>query len=803
MIIISILVALKTILFIRGTDIVYNPLLIFLVTTSISLLIISLIGMSRFKYKKLLLSIFYIILSVIMLVDVVYYSYFNALPSVMMLDQAGQLTDVSDSVRFLLTLRNLLLVIDIPFVVFYLLKFEKKDREYPKKLRIGIPLGLLILIIGLFTYANASEAINSLKLQELYSFHFTDIKDSLTQEDKPTLEGNTRFTQEDLLELKERTKSLQGPYTGIGKGKNLIVLQIEALQSFVIDLTYNGQEITPNINRLIHDSSSLYYDNYYQLLGRGNTSDAEFVSNNSLHPSMESPTYTQYETNTYYGLPWVLRDNGYTSWVFHGYEKEFWNREAAYVNQGFQRFVSQEDYSFEEIMGMGIRDEDFFEQTIDYLLELDTINEDPFYAFIISLSSHNPYEVDEKYHVLDLEAEHEGTILGNYLQLIHYTDRYIGQFIDDLKAAGLYDDSVIALYGDHFAIQNTSEEIHALMKDFLGHTYNYNDIMNIPMLIHVPGEQLGETISKVGSQLDFFPTILNIMGYENDKGLVFGRDLNNYQGYTNVTPQTIMRKGSFIDEDVIFSISRTEIFDHSMAEDINTGESLDIYQFRDIYDQAIEGINKSNFILENDILKHLLENDGVLDFGQIQVNDIEDKEYIQKLSVNTIEELTHAYYKGNKIISIDIDLIGGEDTQTIVLANDEEEIPIEDLAVWVDTYSDAHILFRTAQEDKEVLYEKMKYAIPKSKADFIIEINSFDEHYFITAHGYENLLLNIVGNEYTDEEILDFLKLYSLFGIILDQEMLDTDLVDKINQLGIDIYIEYHDSIEIFHRPTA
>ncbi len=162
------------------------------------------------------------------------------------------------------------------------------------------------------------------------------------------------------------------------------------MQDFVIDLQYNGQEITPNLNKLVHDKSSLYYDNYHQLLGRGNTSDAEFVSNNSLHPSMEEPTYTKYEDNTFYGLPWLLRDNGYTAWVFHGYEKEFWNREKAYVNQGFQRFVSEEDYEFEEVLGFGIRDEDFYAQTIEYLKELDNIDENPFYAFIISLSSHTP-----------------------------------------------------------------------------------------------------------------------------------------------------------------------------------------------------------------------------------------------------------------------------------------------------------------------------------------------------------------------------------------------------------------------------
>ncbi len=801
MIIVSILIALKIILFMRGTDIVYNPIIIFTISTSISLLMTSLIGMSKFKYKNVILSIFYSLLSVILLVDIVYYSYFNALPSVVMLDQAGQLGDVSDSVRSLLTLRNLLFVIDLPFVVLYLLKFERKDIAYPNKVRIAIPSGLLILIIGLFTYANTSGTINSIKLQELYSFHFTDIKSTLTKDDsRPTLEGNTSFTQEDLLELEERRKLIQGPHTGIGNGKNLIVLQIEALQSFVVDLEYKGQEITPNINKLINDSSSIYYDKYYQLLGRGNTADAEFVSNNSLHPSMESPTYTQYQDNTFYGLPWLLRDNDYTAWVLHGYKKDFWNREAAYPNQGFQRFVSEEDYNFEESIGLGITDKDFFDQSIDYLLELDKIDDNPFYAFIISLTSHNPFEMPEEYHVLDIEPDHEGTILGNYLQSIHYTDKYIGEFIQGLKEAGLYEDSVIALYGDHFAIQNTSEEIHSLMEDFLGHKYNFDDIMNVPMAIHVPGADLGFTVSKVGSLLDFYPTIANIMGYENQKGLVFGRDLTNYEGYTNVKPQTIMRKGSFVDDEVIFSISRTEIFDHSTATDIKTGEFIDIYQYRDIYEDTIEEINKSNFILENDILKHLIENDGVLDFGQIQMNIIENKEYIHKLGTSTIEELTNAYNQGHKIMTLDIGLKEEEEKASIVLANGDDQIPIDELSKWSDRYIDAHIVFRTDEENTEALYEKMKRAIPKARADFIVEISSFDEHYFITAHGYQNLLLNIVGNEYTNEEILDFLKVHRLFGIIIEEKNLDTDLVDKIQELGTDVYIEKEDSISCYYQ---
>ncbi len=86
------------------------------------------------------------------------------------------------------------------------------------------------------------------------------------------------------------------------------------------------------------------------------------------------------------------------------------------------------------------------------------------------------------------------------------------------------------MYGDHFAINSAHKEPQKIMTEYLGYTYDLDDMMNIPLIIHIPGEDINETISKVGSQLDFMPTILNIMGYQNQKGIMFGRDLVNYQG---------------------------------------------------------------------------------------------------------------------------------------------------------------------------------------------------------------------------------------------------------------------------------
>ncbi len=81
-----------------------------------------------------------------------------------------------------------------------------------------------------------------------------------------------------------------------------------------------------------------------------------------------------------------------------------------------------------ETIGFGITDEEFYRQSMDYLKELDSIDDNPFYAFIISLTSHNPFNIPDEYRELKIRKEHEDTILGDYIQSIHYADKALGQF---------------------------------------------------------------------------------------------------------------------------------------------------------------------------------------------------------------------------------------------------------------------------------------------------------------------------------------------------------------------------------------
>lgn len=779
----AVLLIWKILLFMDITNVEHNESLILLTSILITLLLFTFIYFSNFKKKRTLGFALYNIISAIMFADIMYYSYFNSLPSLRMMKQFNQLGAVGDSIKTLLNPRNLMFILDIPFHFIYHKKNLdiRRNKVYSKKIRYGLPIGIGLTLILLLSIVDTKGLIIPVTNQELYSYHINDIKNLLIGDE--IAEGSSIFTQEDLEELLERTELKEGKYTGIGKSKNLIVIQVEALQNFVINCFYEGQEITPNLNRLIEEKGTLYFDNYYQQIGRGNTSDAEFVTNNSLYPSMEEPTYSQYEENTFYGLPWILRDNGYTSWVFHGYEKEFWNRNNAYVNQGFQRFISQGDYDLVETIGFGITDEEFYKQSLDYIKELDSIDDNPFHAFLISLTSHTPFKMPEEYEYLNIKEEHKGTILGDYLQSIHYADKALGEFLEDLKKEGIYHNSVIVLYGDHFAITGFNPSGVELMEEFLGITYDVNEMFKVPLIIHVPGEEINETISKIGSQLDFLPTILNIMGYENEKGIMFGRDLVNYEGENFVAAQTYVLKGSFIDDDTLFYMSNDGLFKNSKALNRKTRKPLDVEDFREEYEKIVGEINKSNYILKNDLIKLLVENQGSVDLAYLESKNIPDDEHIVKCYTNPIEELKENYEEGKHLMAVKVHWSQNEE----ILLEDNQSI--EDLANWMEEHDKAYVFLRTNEKDKSI-FLKIKDQYPKLKDRLIVEMTNFKQYSKLSNKAFKNIMFNISNENYKEGEIIDFLKRNPLTGVILDGKLANKSFIKKLEGLGIPVYLD-------------
>ena len=105
---------------------------------------------------------------------------------------------------------------------------------------------------------------------------------------------------------------------------------------------------------------------------------------------------------------------------------------------------------------------------------------------MITLTNHIPYELDPSRASLKLKPEDKNSLFGHYLQTIRYTDEAFGDLIRLLKENGMYDNTMIVIYGDHQGMNLETRAVRYKMSKFLGKEYNYEEMLNIPLLFHIP-----------------------------------------------------------------------------------------------------------------------------------------------------------------------------------------------------------------------------------------------------------------------------------------------------------------------------
>ena len=544
--------------------------------------------------------VLYGILSVFMLIDAVYCAYTGKLPSAVMLQYLGQLDGVSDAIYANVTFARLLYAIDIPLWILYAVHFRRRwfggiaPRHWNLQKNVILSAVTALSLVVCVGYCLFTPFVPSYFKSEILTYHVTDILSQI-------LPGSGIAASVPVWNEQNPggDDAEDDPYRGIAEGRNVITIQVEALQNFVLNLEYNGQVITPNLNALL-TQDTLYFDNYYYQIGGGNTADAEFAVNNSLYAPVDEAAYSRYADNDFYSMAKLLKDNGWTSaTAFHGYVNTFWNRNVAYPGQGFDAYLSGSDYYAEpaEVAGMGVSDGEFFVRAVDYLKE----QSGPFYAFMVTLTSHYAFELPAQYNMLTLKDEHVGTLFGNYLQSVHYFDHAVGMLIDALKAANLYDNTIITFYGDHFGLPVYDWQSKQFLTELLGTEYTYESHFNVPLMIHIPGSGVTETKSVAGGHIDVMPTLLHLLGLKNEKGIMFGESLLRLKSNI-VCQQQHLGRGSFISDEVFFQFPLSGIALNSKANAIGTWEELNPADYTEISDAAREEIEQCMYLLDNNLV---------------------------------------------------------------------------------------------------------------------------------------------------------------------------------------------------------
>ena len=308
-------------------------------------------------------------------------------------------------------------------------------------------------------------------------------------------------------------------YKSIAKDKNVVFLQIEALEDFVINRKVYDQEITPNLNKYVNEEG-LYFSNIYEQNNGGNSIDADMMVNTGLLTLGDEITFLSYPEVKYNSLSRILKNYGYTSVSTHAERPGDWNWGQAHKSSlGFDDIWDVKDYSIDEYVGFGLSDKSFYTQYAEKLSKL----EKPFYSVISTLSSHGPFDIDEEYRELDLPKELDSNKLGGYFQSIYYADKQIGMFIKLLEKYNLMDNTIVVIYGDHGGIHKYyMEDVEATNME--GDWWKEYE-SQVPLVII--GDKIpNKTIETIGGHIDILPTVSYLLG-ANTNNTAMGRNLLN------------------------------------------------------------------------------------------------------------------------------------------------------------------------------------------------------------------------------------------------------------------------------------
>lgn len=591
------------------------PNLLFNITW-IGLMLSIVLNVSR-RIGKVLYWVFFSIYFVLFITNGIYYYYTGLFFNFNLLVMANE-----GGAYILDTIINAKPIVYIMAVIVLLVAIISYKRAFPKDLRKSKPRRLLVLItifilLHLITpflmgsmnkelawdtwrnprniYDSFSDVNKSMKICSLYEFGFRDFYMTFLKPEEKDDEDEIRFLEERYSTL---TTAQPNEYTGIFKDKNVIFLQLEGMDSWLLN-----SDDTPNLTNLM--SNSLVFNNHYSFYsGGGSTFNSELAVNTGfITPFSYNQNAYTFNNNLFkHSLSNIFNDMGYRVNAFHMNTKEYYSRGINYDNWGYDNYYGlldenkYKDLSYELDREL-ILDKDFYERMF--------CKNQPFLHYIITYTPHTPFTTTKGMGKLLAEtvysASHEalsvsGTavssdavsddatnISGNAVSDVIYdsnsnatsddatnisgnaanehelsnsdsedsgtdsefeipdlseeetarmyaseTDYMIGLLMQALKDNGLYENTVIIAFADHYLYTLNDKTILDKYKN----TEN-NLVNNTPFFIWSNDLQGMTTIDKVNSQIDILPTALNLFGVEYTPEFYIGRDIFDptYPGY--------------------------------------------------------------------------------------------------------------------------------------------------------------------------------------------------------------------------------------------------------------------------------
>ncbi len=383
-----------------------------------------------------------------------------------------------------------------------------------------------------------------------------------------------------------RTSSLHGS----ARGRNVILISLESLNAFPLGLRVDDQDVTPHLSAFARESLS--FTNFFDQTYLGRTSDAEFLALQSLHPVAAGTVSTRFSRNTFRALPTLLRDRGYTTLSAVGASGGAWNMSQMHPRLGFERSYFDDSFVVRERVGAWMSDADFFEQVVPILSSA----REPLMSFLLTSSTHHPFKVPEERQLLALQAL-KGTQLGDYLQAVHSMDAAFGAFVSALRSNGLLDRSIVALYGDHYALVRPFPHLSSVLRyPEASGFHEFRVVKNVPFMIRLPDGQGAGVRANTGGHVDVAPTLLSLLGVDNEREMFLGNDLT-----LGEDSLVVFRDGGFVDGRHFFVAERRRGSGATCYE-AATARYVNCASLEEIHRAALERLRISDLIVQGDLI---------------------------------------------------------------------------------------------------------------------------------------------------------------------------------------------------------
>lgn len=292
------------------------------------------------------------------------------------------------------------------------------------------------------------------------------------------------------------------------KRSNLLIVFAESLESWVLEKKVDGKEITPCLNRLLKEKSTLYAPNVLTQVKGGRSIDAQLMICSGLLPLMSGTYSSLYYDNTFYTLQKAMRGLKHSrSYLLTIDKVSTWNQGAVARSFGTDTIISYHDFKMTEAFGTHKRigDASFFQQCREKIERGEVWKPgESVYMQFVTYSGHAPFKLPDHLRTITLPASIPEKA-ADYMTTAHYTDKAIGDFVAYLKTLPQYKETIVVIVGDHEGLASYRQELvgNPACRGLV------SDKQLTPFI--VLNSPVGMRYDKFMGQIDIYPTLLNLM----------------------------------------------------------------------------------------------------------------------------------------------------------------------------------------------------------------------------------------------------------------------------------------------------